>query len=122
MRSRWLAYCLSTIRIILIQQPEPPGSEAVESRVRNRGREILPTKHLTNILWGSFTYRNLRQDQRLYFSSEGSARYGSGFKILPHSIPDIYPDLLDGCLWNIKDNLGRISWAGNADDFGFKER
>jgi hypothetical protein len=48
MRSRWLACCLSTILIILIQQPEPSGSEARESRVRNKGRKIWPTKHLTH--------------------------------------------------------------------------
>jgi hypothetical protein len=36
------------IRIILIQQPEPSDSEAGESRVRNRGREMWPTKHLTH--------------------------------------------------------------------------
>jgi hypothetical protein len=39
-----------TILIILIQEPEPSGSEAGESRVRNRVREILPTKHLTHAL------------------------------------------------------------------------
>jgi hypothetical protein len=44
MRSRWLVYRLNTlILIILIQQPEPSGSEAGESWVRNRVREILPT-------------------------------------------------------------------------------
>jgi hypothetical protein len=32
MRSRWLAFCLnSLILIILIQQPEPPGSKAGET-------------------------------------------------------------------------------------------
>jgi hypothetical protein len=34
--------------IILIRPPEPSGSEAGGSRVRNRGREILVTKHLTH--------------------------------------------------------------------------
>jgi hypothetical protein len=56
MWSRWLAYSLNTlIQITLIQQPEPSGSEAGESRVRNMGREIWPTKHLTHALYGSFT-------------------------------------------------------------------
>jgi hypothetical protein len=51
MRSRWLAFCPNTlILIVLIQQPEPSGSKAGESRVRNRGRGILPTKHLTLML------------------------------------------------------------------------
>jgi hypothetical protein len=51
MRSRWLDCCLNTlILIILIQQPQPSGSEVGESRVRNRVREMLPTKHLTHAL------------------------------------------------------------------------
>jgi hypothetical protein len=42
-----LVCCLNTLSlIILIQQPEPSGSKAGESRVRNRVQEILPTKHL----------------------------------------------------------------------------
>jgi hypothetical protein len=50
MRSRWLAYRPNTlILILLIQQPEPSGSEAGESRVRNRVREILPTKHIITL-------------------------------------------------------------------------
>jgi hypothetical protein len=48
MRSRWLTYCLNTILIILIQQPETSGGEAGESWVRKRVMEILPTKHLTH--------------------------------------------------------------------------
>jgi hypothetical protein len=38
---------------ILIQQPESSGSEAGEPRVRNKVREILPTKRLTHALCGS---------------------------------------------------------------------
>jgi hypothetical protein len=34
----------------MIQQLEPSGSEAGESGVRNRGQEILKTKHLTHAL------------------------------------------------------------------------
>jgi hypothetical protein len=52
MRSRWLACSPNTrIRIVLVQQPEPSGSEAGESRVRNRGREIWPTKNVTHALY-----------------------------------------------------------------------
>jgi hypothetical protein len=51
MKGRRLAYRLNTlILIILIQQPEPSGSEAGESRMRNRGLEILPTKDLSHAL------------------------------------------------------------------------
>jgi hypothetical protein len=51
MRSRWLVSGLNTrILIILIQQPEPSGSEAGKAQVRNRVRDILPTKHLTQAL------------------------------------------------------------------------
>jgi hypothetical protein len=60
------SYRLNTlILIILIQQPESSGSEVGESRVRNRVREILPTKH-----------KSMTWDERLYFPSEGNARYG----------------------------------------------
>jgi hypothetical protein len=38
------------ILIILIPQAEPSGSEAGEPRVRNRVREIWPTKQLTHAL------------------------------------------------------------------------
>jgi hypothetical protein len=56
MRSRWLVCHLKTlIVIILIQQPEPSGSEAGEAWVRNRVWEILLTKHLTHTPEGSFT-------------------------------------------------------------------
>jgi hypothetical protein len=42
MKSRWLGYRLNTlILIILIQQPEPSGGEARETRERNRIREIF---------------------------------------------------------------------------------
>jgi hypothetical protein len=41
----------------LLPQHEPSSSEAGESRVRNRVREILPKKHLTRALQGSFTCR-----------------------------------------------------------------
>jgi hypothetical protein len=45
MRSRQLACCL-----VLIQQPEPSGSEAGKSGVRNGVQESLPSKHLTDAL------------------------------------------------------------------------
>jgi hypothetical protein len=41
---------LSRILIILIQQPEPSGSEAGESLVKSRVQEILLTKHLAHAL------------------------------------------------------------------------
>jgi hypothetical protein len=47
----------SLINNQLIQQPEPSGSEAGESRVRNRVRVSLPTRHLARALKGSFTCR-----------------------------------------------------------------
>jgi hypothetical protein len=48
MRSRWLVYRLNTlILIILIQQPEPSGSEAGESRVRDRVLQIRWVSYLT---------------------------------------------------------------------------
>jgi hypothetical protein len=37
------------------QQPEPSGSEAGESRLRNGVRESLLTRHLTHDLQCSFT-------------------------------------------------------------------
>jgi hypothetical protein len=68
---------LHEFRISLIQQPEPSGIEAGESQVRNRVREVWPPKHLTHVLQGSFTCRkSMTWDRRLYFPSEGSARYG----------------------------------------------
>jgi hypothetical protein len=36
------------ILITLIQQPQPSGSKAGESWVRNKDQEGLPTKHLTH--------------------------------------------------------------------------
>jgi hypothetical protein len=51
MRSRWLVCCLNTlILIILMQQPEQSGSEAGESRVRNRVWEIITTIFITEII------------------------------------------------------------------------
>jgi hypothetical protein len=56
---------------LLIQQPEPSGSEDGESRVRNKGPEIWPTKHLSCSV-GFFTCRkSMTWDRRLYFPSEG---------------------------------------------------
>jgi hypothetical protein len=77
MRSRWLAFCPNTlIWIILIQQPQSSGSEARESRMRNRAREIWLTKHLVHALLGSFTCsKSMIWDRQLYFPSEGSVRY-----------------------------------------------
>jgi hypothetical protein len=37
-------------RTSLNQKPEPSSSEVGESRVRNRGGETWPTKHLTHAL------------------------------------------------------------------------
>jgi hypothetical protein len=52
MRGRWLVRCLNTfILIILIQEPEPSGSEAGESQVRNRVWEILRIKRLTHAVF-----------------------------------------------------------------------
>jgi hypothetical protein len=96
MRSRWLVYRPNTLtRIILIQQPEPSGGEAGESRVTNKSREIWPTKHLTRALLGSFTCRKFTTwDRRLYFPSEGSARYGFLSPIKIHRPrPDRNPQL-----------------------------
>jgi hypothetical protein len=60
MRSRWLVYCLNTLILItLIQQPEPPGSEAGESRVRNRGREIWPEQQWNRRRKAKNSRRNL---------------------------------------------------------------
>jgi hypothetical protein len=58
MRNRWLVYHLNAlILIILIQQPEPSVSEAGESRVRNRFREILPLRP-ANILFHENAFIN----------------------------------------------------------------
>jgi hypothetical protein len=70
-----MAFHLNTlVLIILIQQPEPSGSEAGVSQVKNWVREILLTKHLTHALQGSFTCRkSMIWDQRFYFLPKGSA-------------------------------------------------